>query len=124
MKKSEYELLASQWDDEAMETDEAVLKSLVLYEKDPSISAAYISFNSPETLNAVPVAALEIVGDYVREAEADDEVKTIIFRGIGPCFGTGADAKELGHYIGYKTPKPGEKPYKPSQHNRMLSWCA
>ena len=120
MKKSEYELLASQWDDEAMETDEAVLKSLVLYEKDPSISAAYISFNSPETLNAVPVAALEIVGDYVREAEADDEVKTIIFRGIGPCFGTGADAKELGHYIGYKTPKPGEKPYKPSQHNRML----
>ena len=32
MKKSEYELLASQWDDEAMETDEAVLKSLVLYE--------------------------------------------------------------------------------------------
>jgi hypothetical protein len=66
MKKSEYELLANQWDDEAMETDEAVLKSLVLYEKDPSISAAYISFNSPETLNAIPVAALEIVGDYVR----------------------------------------------------------
>ena len=49
MKKSEYELLANQWDDEAMETDEKVLKSLVLYEKDPSISAAYISFNSPST---------------------------------------------------------------------------
>ena len=29
MKKSEYELLANQWDDEAMETDEKVLKSLV-----------------------------------------------------------------------------------------------
>jgi len=120
MKKSDYELLANQWDAEHMETREEVLEKVVTYEKDPSISAAYISFNSPETLNAVPVAALERVGDLVREAEADDEVKTIIFRGIGPCFGTGADAKELGHYIGYKNPKPGEKPSKPSQHQRML----
>ena len=120
MKKSDYELLANQWDAEHMETREEVLEKVVTYEKDSSISAAYISFNSPETLNAVPVAALERVGDLVREAEADDEVKTIIFRGIGPCFGTGADAKELGHYIGYKNPKPGEKESKPSQHQRML----
>lgn len=120
MKKSEYEMMESQWDHPSMKTDEEELKKLITYEKDPSISAAFISFNSPDTLNAVPVAALEIFGDYVREAEYDDEVKTVILRGIGPCFGTGADASELGHYIGYRTPKPGEKPYKPSQHNRIL----
>lgn len=120
MKESDYELLASQWDAEHMETREEVLREVVLYEKDPSIQAAYISFNSPDTLNAVPIAALERVGDLVREAETDDEVKTIVFRGLGPCFGTGADARELGHYIGYKNPKPGEESSKPSQHQRIL----
>lgn len=118
MKKSEYELLAGQWDHEHMETDPAVLEEVVQYETDPERSVAYITFNAPDKLNALPIAALERVGDLVREAEVDDDVKVIVFRGNGPCFGTGADASELGHYVGYGM-KDG-KPVKPSQRQRAL----
>ncbi|MDR7084829.1 enoyl-CoA hydratase [Arthrobacter ginsengisoli] len=120
MKKSVTELLEDVWNAEGMETDPKVIESLVLYEKDPSISAAFITFNAPEKLNAVPIAALERVGDLVREADYDDEVKTIVIRGNGKAFGTGADAAELGHYIGYKKNSPGERTKAPSQRQRIL----
>lgn len=119
MKKSEYELLASQWDAAGMTVDDEVLESAVLYETDKEKSVAYITFNVPEKLNAIPVAAFERVGDLVREAEYDDEVKTIVFRGNGDAFGTGADAAELGHYIGYQRNKSGDRS-RPSQRQRIL----
>lgn len=117
MKKSEHDLLHDVWDGEGMLQD-VDLQEVVVYEKLPDVSAARIVFNVPDRLNALPIKALEYVGDLVREAEVDDEVKTIIFKGEGPCFGTGADARELGHYIGYGM-KDG-KPRKPGQRNRML----
>lgn len=120
MKKNVYELLENVWNDEAMETDPAVLERVVTYEKDPSISAAYVTFNAPEKMNAIPVAAFERVGDLVREAEYDDDVKTIVFRGNGPIFGTGADAAELGHYIGYGRQESGERKKAPAQRQRIL----
>ena len=101
MKKTETELLSHQWDVDNMETDPEVIAGLVLYDVDPERSLATITFNNPERMNALPLAALERIGDLVREAEADDRVKVILFKGEGPCFGTGADARELGHYIGY-----------------------
>ena len=120
MKKTVVELLEHVWNAEGMQTDPKVIEELVLYEKDPSISAAFITFNAPEMLNAVPLAALERVGDLVREADYDDEVKTIVFRGNGKAFGTGADAAELGHYIGYKKQASGERRRAPSQRQRIL----
>ncbi|HTW15818.1 MAG TPA: enoyl-CoA hydratase/isomerase family protein [Nocardioides sp.] len=120
MKKSVVELLANVWNAEGMKTDQELMEKVVLYEKDPSISAAFITFNAPELLNAVPIAALERVGDLVREADYDDEVKTIVIRGNGKAFGTGADASELGHYIGYKKQAPGERKRAPSQRQRIL----
>lgn len=119
-KKTEAEMLANQWDAEVMDVDPEMLDRVVLYEKDPEISAGIITFNYPEKLNALPIAALERVGDLVREAETDDDVKTIIFRGEGPCFGTGAVAEELGHYIGHKKPVDGERPKPPAQRQRIL----
>ncbi|MGI5242228.1 enoyl-CoA hydratase/isomerase family protein [Dactylosporangium sp. CA-139066] len=119
MKKNEYELLASQWDAAGMTVDDDALESAVLYETDKEKSVAYITFNVPEKLNAIPVAAFERVGDLVREAEYDDEVKTIVFRGNGDAFGTGADAAELGHYIGYQRNKSGDRS-RPSQRQRIL----
>ena len=120
MKKSVVDLLQNVWNAEGMKTDQELLEKVVLYEKDPSISAAFITFNAPEMLNAVPIAALERVGDLVREADYDDEVKTIVFRGNGKAFGTGADASELGHYIGYKKQAAGERRRAPSQRQRIL----
>ena len=108
MKKTESELLASQWNAEGMCDDPKVIENSVLYETDPELKAARIIFNVPEHMNAVPVAAIERIGDLVREAEVDNDIKTIIFKGNGPCFGTGASASELGHYIGYKSGKGKE----------------
>ncbi len=120
MKKSEYEHLASQWDEEGMILDDETLEKAVLYETDAELAVARITFNVPERLNALPIAAYERVGDLVREAEMDDEVKSIVFQGRGPAFGTGADARELGHYIGYKKNRSGERTRHPSQRQRIL----
>lgn len=119
MKKSEYELLGNQWDAAGMVVDDEVLEEVVRYETNPDKAVAYITFNAPDKLNAIPVAAFERVGDLIREAEYDNSVKTIVFRGNGPCFGTGADAAELGHYIGYDTGADG-RPRRPSQRQRIL----
>lgn len=116
MKKTDAELLADQWDAEHMEVDQETLAKYVRYHVDPARHVATITFDRPETLNAIPVAGFERVGDLVREAEADDRVKVIVFKGEGSCFGTGADAAELGHYIGYK--KDSRK--RPAQRQRIL----
>ncbi len=116
MKKTEAELLAGQWDTEHMTVDEETIAKFVRYEVDADRHIATITFDRPETLNAIPVAGFERVGDLVRQAEADDRVKVIVFKGEGSCFGTGADAAELGHYIGYK--KDSRK--RPAQRQRIL----
>jgi len=116
VKKTEAELLAGQWDTDHMIVDEETIAKWVRYEVDPERHIATITFDRPETLNAIPVAGFERVGDLVREAEADDRVKVIVFKGEGSCFGTGADAAELGHYIGYK--KDSTK--RPAQRQRIL----
>lgn len=120
MRKSEYELLASQWDAKGLAIDEKAIDDSVLYEVDPEKAVAYITFNVPDKLNAIPVAAFERVGDLVREAEVNDDVKTIVFRGNGEAFGTGADAAELGYYIGYGKNKKGEKAGRPAQRQRIF----
>jgi enoyl-CoA hydratase len=120
MKKTEAELLSGQWDVEHMTVDPELLEKYVRYEVDPDRSVATITFDRPETLNAIPVAAFERVGDLVREAETDDRVKVIVFKGEGKCFGTGADAAELGHYIGYRSGTDKESRRRPAQRQRIL----
>ncbi|MBT8339189.1 MAG: hypothetical protein HKP58_13610, partial [Desulfatitalea sp.] len=120
MKKREADLLSSQWNADKMLTDPELIEKAVLYETDPEKNVARIIFNLPKKLNGMPVAALERVGDLVKEAETDNAVKVIIFKGNGPCFGTGAGADELGHYIGYKSGRTAEERKRPSQRQRML----
>lgn len=120
MKKHDSELLKDQWTASQMETDPEALRRYLKYDVDAEKRTATITFNRPETYNAIPVAALELVGDLVREAEADDRVKVIIFKGEGPCFGTGADANELGFYIGYGTGTDKASRKRPAQRQRML----
>lgn len=120
MKRTEAEMLENQWDVENMEVDPEVLAKYVTYEVDEARSVATINFARPEVMNAVPVAAFERVGDLVREAEADDRVKVIVFKGDGDHFGTGADAAELGHYIGYKSGTDKASRRRPAQRQRIL----
>lgn len=120
MKKTEAELLSPQWDTDHMEIDEATIAGYVRYDVDPERAVASITFDRPDRLNAIPIAAFERVGDLVREAEADDRVKVIVFKGEGDHFGTGADAAELGHYIGYKRGTDKASRRRPSQRQRIL----
>lgn len=120
MKKTEAELLSQQWDVDNMTVDPELLEKYVRYEVDAERAVATITFDRPETLNAIPVAAFERVGDLVREAETDDRVKVIVFKGEGSCFGTGADAAELGHYIGYRSGTDKASRRRPAQRQRIL----
>jgi len=119
-KKTEVDLLQEHWTAERMTTDRATLESFVRYEVDAERRVATITFDRPDKLNAIPVAAFEVVGDLVKEAEADDRVKVIVFKGEGPCFGTGADGDELGFYIGYGSGEGKEGRRRPPQRTRML----
>ncbi len=79
----------------------------ILYEKDTNI--AHITLNRPKKLNAV---SPELVRDWeaaMREAEEDDDIKVIIFKGAGRAFSAGADLSGVGFVYGMKEPKPGEK---------------
>lgn len=116
MKKSEWELLEGHMDTSAMQTSPEVLERIVRYEKHESYPIAYITFDNPERMNAIPIAGLERVGDLIREAEADDGVKVIVLRAEGEHFGTGGDARELGHYIGFSA----DRSKRPHQRQRLL----
>lgn len=107
--------------EEYLLSDPEVIEKLVLYEKDPERKIAWIISNNPEKLNCLPIFALDRVAELIRDAEYDEEVKVIGFKGNGPCFGTGADAEELGYYIGYGTGKTAEERKRPSQIRRMLA---
>lgn len=97
------------------EFESVVEEGDIIYQKEPEKHVARIIFNRPHRLNSVTIAGLDYISHLIREAEKDDEVKVVILEGNGPCFGTGADADELGFYIGYG--RGQERP--PSQRRRM-----
>ncbi len=89
----------------------------VLYEKDGHI--AYIILNRPDRLNT---ATPELLRDWqlaIDEAEEDDDVKVVVFKGNGRCFSAGAPLDKVGFVYGMKPPAPGEKPKKVPQRVKL-----
>ena len=76
---------------------------------------ATITFNRPEKLNAAATADWNELKEKVTQAEQDDDVKVIIFKGEGRCFGTGHDVVDLGPHHGWG--KPDDR--RPSQRRRL-----
>ncbi len=89
----------------------------IVFEKDAAKHIGWITFNRPERLNAIGLWAAKQFFDCVSKAEEDDDVKVIIFKGAGRCFGTGMDVKDLGLHHGWGT----EEERRPSQRER-LAW--
>ncbi len=79
----------------------------IIYDREGHI--AYITLNRPDKLNTVTVEMFHSWGEAIDEAEMDDDVKVIIFRGAGKCFSAGAPLDQVGYVYGMKDPKPGEK---------------
>ncbi len=69
-------------------------QKLVLLEKQDAV--AVITINRPETLNALDLATLDALDDAVRKADADPEVKVLVFTGAGDrAFVAGGDIADL-----------------------------
>lgn len=82
----------------------------IIYEKQGNI--AYITLNRPDKLNTVTREMFTSWGQAITEAELDDDIKVIVFKGAGRCFSAGAPLDQVGYVYGMKEPKPGEKAAK------------
>ena len=71
-------------------------------------------------MNAVPALALGRINELLERAEEDSEVKVVIFRGVGPHFGVGADANELGYQIGFGDGTSKQEKRRPGQTERLV----
>jgi 2-(1,2-epoxy-1,2-dihydrophenyl)acetyl-CoA isomerase len=54
-----------------------------------------ITLNRPEPLNAVSLAMLAELGEVVKAAERDDQLKVLVLTGAGRAFSAGADVTEF-----------------------------
>jgi enoyl-CoA hydratase len=54
-----------------------------------------LTLNRPQRLNAFTGAMLVIISDACREADADDEIRSIIITGAGGNFSSGADLRAM-----------------------------
>ncbi len=89
----------------------------LIYEKKDYI--ATVTLNRPKTLNAMCPPLNDELSMAIAEANADDDVKVIVFKGAGRALCAGADLNQVGFVYGWKAPKPGEKSKKPSQRVRV-----
>ena len=90
----------------------------VIYEKQGYV--ARITLNRPKKMNALSPELFRDWMDAITEAEEDDNIKVIIFKGAGRAFCSGADLTQVGFIYGMKEPKPGEKAReRPSQRIKL-----
>ncbi|MDY6834819.1 MAG: enoyl-CoA hydratase/isomerase family protein [Chloroflexota bacterium] len=100
-----------------LERDLEWVKQEILLEKNPEKKTATITFNRPDKLNTTMRSHYIYIGKIMSELNWDDDVKVIIFKGAGRCFGSGHDVGELGTMHGHDT--KGEA-RRPSQTERLL----
>ncbi|MGB0450161.1 MAG: enoyl-CoA hydratase-related protein [Porticoccaceae bacterium] len=58
-------------------------------------NVALLSLNNPEKRNILSLSVCDQIVDYVRQAEADPEVKALIVTGTGAVFCAGGELKDL-----------------------------
>ncbi|PJC72986.1 MAG: hypothetical protein CO013_07905, partial [Syntrophobacterales bacterium CG_4_8_14_3_um_filter_58_8] len=100
-----------------LERDMDWVKDEILLEKDPERKVATITFNRPEKLNSTLRSHYIYLAKIMQELNWDNDIKVIIFKGAGRCFGTGHDVVELGTMHGHDTTG---KARRPGQTERLL----
>jgi enoyl-CoA hydratase len=86
----------------------------LLYEKREG--RATVTFNRPAKRNALSYAAFDRMMAFIADAEADDDVRVILFKGAGEHFCAGHDLAEIGSEYGFD---PSGKGRRPSQRKRL-----
>lgn len=82
----------------------------VLYEVRDNV--AHITMNSPETLNTLTAELIGAIDDAMKRADADPEVRVVIFTGAGRGFSAGHDLSGRPR----KEPPPGSPPKGSVEH--------
>jgi len=100
-----------------LERDMEWVEKEILLDKDPEKKIAWVTFNRPEKLNSLVRSHYIYMAKLMSELNWDDDVKVVVFKGAGRCFGTGHDVGELGTMHGHDT--EGKK-RRPSQRQRLL----
>jgi enoyl-CoA hydratase len=80
---------------------------------------AHVTLNHPDRLNAMCPEINDELSRVIGEINEDDEVKVVVFRGVGRALCAGADLSRVGFVYGWKEPKPGEKARRPSMRARL-----
>lgn len=93
-----------------LERDMEWLEKEILVEKDPEKMVARVIFNRPEKMNSLMRSHYLYFSKIMSELNGDKEVKVIIFKGTGLCFGTGHDIAELGTMHGHDTTGKTKRP--------------
>ncbi|UCG63543.1 MAG: enoyl-CoA hydratase/isomerase family protein [Deltaproteobacteria bacterium] len=89
----------------------------IIYKENGSV--ARIVLNRPGKHNALSNDLVDEMHRALDEAESNDAIKVVVFSGAGPSFCSGHDLSEVAFQYGWKEPKPGEKPKRPSQRVRL-----
>jgi len=100
-------------------------KEYFKFEKDPQKRIGWITFNRPERLNIWLQEDEPYLAPLLREIEEDDDVKVLILKGEGECFGAGADVMMLGtETVRFErnAPPPSVK-RRLLGERRMRRWC-
>jgi methylglutaconyl-CoA hydratase len=79
--------------------------------------AAWITLDSPQNRNALSAAMVKELGEHLKTAIADPEVRAIVLTGNGPAFCAGADLKSRGDI-----PAPGSGAPNPFVEILKLVW--
>ena len=73
--------------------DQKVQEDVVQYEVKGPVATIWI--NRPEVKNCVSPRVLDLLGEFGRKAEEDNDVRVVVFRGRGNTFCAGADLGQL-----------------------------
>ena len=69
-------------------------KKFIRYDKDVANKIAYLTFDRPDSLNAMTAGMRQLYADLVFKANIDDDVKVLVIRGEGNDVGAGGDLPE------------------------------
>jgi len=63
-------------------------------------AVAWLTLDRPEKLNAMPRAFWGELTATLRDIEADDDIRVVVFHGAGRCFSVGGDIEDFGEIGG------------------------
>lgn len=93
----------------------------LIYEKEDFAEGSLVTltFNKPDTLNALNIEFSHEIDEALTKAEEDDDVKVVVFKAAGKAFSSGYDLGRAYKVYGAGDGEPEKKVRRPSQRVRL-----